>query len=421
VLAHWRPRRAARCTRSVTGCTLQGMRLTPVRLLVMLGITVLGANDAAHAQGLPRSLEGGIDVGSARLSQADVPASTVLTLASQLRYSGIRGAFSLSGIAAAADEGWTAQGLVSGSVYAPPLRPRRWELTATASTFGLTNDPSTSSIQLTAREHFTIGRGGLFAGIGGGGIVREQRWRPALLAHVGGYARLGVRGTDQLSAALSFTDTKSEFRLEIPFFDVYHEANPATYSDAFGYWQHDRAQLELLLGGGARFGMRGVAPLSTWMSASATWWVTPRLAVVAGAGRALEDIVRGVPTTRYASLALRVALRERSRALFTPRRPPVDTSAPSFVAVRLSDRSHMLRVRAAAASSVEMMADFTDWEPVALDRNAATRNEWIITRTLAPGTHRVALRIDGGAWTVPINLPKVDDEFGGTVGLVTIP
>jgi hypothetical protein len=157
------------------------------------------------------------------------------------------------------------------------------------------------------------------------------------------------------------------------------------------------------------------------MSASATWWVTPRVAVVAGAGRALEDIIRGVPTTRYTSLALRVALRERPRALFAPRRAPVDATAPSLVAVRVSGGSHMLRVRVTTASSVEMMADFTDWQPVTLDRNAATRDEWIMTRAISPGTHRVALRIDGGAWTVPVNLPRVDDDFGGTVGLVTIP
>jgi hypothetical protein len=31
------------------------------------------------------------------------------------------------------------------------------------------------------------------------------------------------------------------------------------------------------------------------------------------------------------------------------------------------------------------------------------------------------LRIDGGAWSVPANLPRIDDELGGTVGLIVIP
>src|SRR5690242_14139556 len=112
------------------------MRHRCVRTLVMLGAATLWANDAARAQGLPRSFDGSVDVGGARLSQTGVPESSVLTLASQLHYSGIRSAFSLSGIAASANDGWTAQGLVSGSLYAPPLQPRRWELTATASAFG---------------------------------------------------------------------------------------------------------------------------------------------------------------------------------------------------------------------------------------------------------------------------------------------
>ena len=67
------------------------------------------------------------------------------------------------------------------------------------------------------------------------------------------------------------------------------------------------------------------------------------------------------------------------------------------------------------------MADFTEWEPIALERNHVDGGEWLMKRPLVPGTHRVALRIDGGTWVVPINLPRVDDDFGGSVGLVTIP
>jgi hypothetical protein len=251
--------------------------------------------------------------------------------------------------------------------------------------------------------------------------VREQRWRHALTAHAGGYTRLGERGTDQLSAAFSLTDTQSEIRIPVEFFGVDHVTNPAAYADVLGYWQRDRAQLELLVGGGARFGVRGVNHSNSWLSVSAAWWVTPHVAVVAAGGRALEDIVRGVPTTRYASIALRIGLRERSRALFAPRRPPLDAAAPQLTVEHRSGGTCLLRVHAVADSSVEMMADFTDWEPLALDRDLTARDAWIVARRLAPGTHRVALRIDGGAWTVPANLPRVDDDFGGAVGLITIP
>ena len=53
----------------------------------------------------------------------------------------------------------------------------------------------------------------------------------------------------------------------------------------------------------------------------------------------------------------------------------------------------VLRVRASGARTVELMADFTDWEPVTLTPGAAGFERAF---TLAAGTHRVVVRIDGG-------------------------
>ena len=73
-----------------------------------------------------------------------------------------------------------------------------------------------------------------------------------------------------------------------------------------------------------------------------------------------------------------------------------------------------------SASSVEIMADFTAWEPVALAR-IPSGGVWRLERPVEPGLHRIAVRIDGGQWNVPTNLPRVSNGFGGTVGLVTVP
>ena len=78
----------------------------------------------------------------------------------------------------------------------------------------------------------------------------------------------------------------------------------------------------------------------------------------------------------------------------------------------------MLEVRATGASTVEVMGDFTDWAPVTLSRDG---NVWRLSRALSPGPHRIALRIDGGEWTTPANLPRVTDDLGGAVGLMTVP
>src|SRR5215217_60121 len=72
-------------------------------------------------------------------------------------------------------------------------------------------------------------------------------------------------------------------------------------------------------------------------------------------------------------------------------------------------------VRSAGASRVEIMADFTDWSPVSLERAG---DLWRIERgtsTISSGLHRVAIRLDGGEWIVPVNLPRVEDDLAGIV------
>jgi hypothetical protein len=47
--------------------------------------------------------------------------------------------------------------------------------------------------------------------------------------------------------------------------------------------------------------------------------------------------------------------------------------------------------------------------------------EWTLERIVARGTHRVAIRVNGGSWGAPPNLPHVTDEFGGEAGLLIVP
>jgi hypothetical protein len=79
----------------------------------------------------------------------------------------------------------------------------------------------------------------------------------------------------------------------------------------------------------------------------------------------------------------------------------------------------VVTVRLHAAATLELMADFTDWEPVGMTQ--LPNGDWTLERGIAPGTHRVAIRVNGGAWVVPPNLPHVSDEFGGEVGLLIVP
>jgi hypothetical protein len=75
-------------------------------------------------------------------------------------------------------------------------------------------------------------------------------------------------------------------------------------------------------------------------------------------------------------------------------------------------------VTATGARRVEIMADFTDWSPLELGRSGGPFEREL---ELSAGTHRMLVRIDGGAWRPAANTPAVDDDLGGRVGLLVVP
>jgi 1,4-alpha-glucan branching enzyme len=123
-----------------------------------------------------------------------------------------------------------------------------------------------------------------------------------------------------------------------------------------------------------------------------------------------------------------LSLRLPSRTRFQRRDDPVVVRAQPndatdgivlrLAAVDSSRSAQVVRVRAPASERVELMADFTDWEPVSLVRTPA--GVWEITLPIQPGSHRLNVRLDGGDWVVPTNLARVTDEFGSIVGLLLV-
>jgi len=354
-----------------------------------------------------------IDGGASHLRQTGLPQASVGTLGARARWDAIRASFATSAISAFTPEGaYTAQGVVAASVYAEPLLSRRWELGGALSGFGGSGALPTTSAQFLAREHFIGDRAGAFIGVGGGTVNFARIWRHAASAQLGGWWRLRP---GMFSIAANATDTKSLLHVDVPGFEAYNETHPVTYLDGVAFWQSNWDRLELQLGAGARGGLRN-ARATVWGSASAAVWVAPRLALVVARGRVLEDHVRGLPQAQYLTAALRVGLRDHYNA--TPGAPPsIDATLLSITRVE-DGQHHVITVRAGGASTVEIMGDFTDWEPVPL---AHIGSSWQLERDLPQGAHRVAVRVDGGPWRVPSNLPRVSDDFGGSVGLVSVP
>ena len=90
----------------------------------------------------------------------------------------------------------------------------------------------------------------------------------------------------------------------------------------------------------------------------------------------------------------------------------------SIAVVPIGDGRQRIEIHGVKGARVELMADFTDWNPVVLERDG---DVWRTERTVSAGLHRIALRVDDGEWIAPANLPHVNDDLGGVVGLITVP
>ena len=105
-------------------------------------------------------------------------------------------------------------------------------------------------------------------------------------------------------------------------------------------------------------------------------------------------------------------------ALSRPRLPRGVRPTAAAFQVEEDRGARRLRVRVPGARSVELAGDFTNWQPIAL-RQGDT-DEWEVTLPIAPGVHRIAIRVDGDGWTTPPGVAAVADEFQGTVGVIVV-
>ena len=191
-------------------------------------------------------------------------------------------------------------------------------------------------------------------------------------------------------------------------------AGPERLADATlsGAWPVGRLTLDALAG--ARRARIDAA--HAFAEGGAAYRLNDRVALALHAGRYASDPIQGVVAGRFAELTARFALGGTERR----RRDPamVAFTRLGFDVRPAADGGRELRVHVPGASRVEIMADFTNWEPVAL--RAEGDGRWVLTTLVPAGVHRVNVRIDGGAWTVPPGLTAVADEFGGAVGLLIV-
>ena len=163
----------------------------------------------------------------------------------------------------------------------------------------------------------------------------------------------------------------------------------------------------------------------TWGGLSASVRISPRMAIVASGGTYPLDPLQGFPSGRFTSLGLRItgpgsapAPAVARAAIELSQERAARNGLTSFRVSSRAARSREIRVRASGARTVEITGDFTGWSPVAL--SAVADGWWIFVVDLAPGSYEMNLRIDGGAWLVPPELPTRRDEFGGVSAILTV-
>jgi len=165
---------------------------------------------------------------------------------------------------------------------------------------------------------------------------------------------------------------------------------------------------------GRRFS-RSTAETTIW-GLSASRSIAPSLALVAAAGRAGSDPVTSVPGARYFALGLRLKVGSQVMAP-SPAAAARAATAPFRIGPAVAAGREVV-VQAADARAVELAGDFTDWKPVPLQPWG--EDGWRALLPISPGLHRLAIRIDGGAWQAPSGTRAITSEFGGEVAEVVV-
>ena len=290
----------------------------------------------------------------------------------------------------------------AASLYPPSQRSWRPEISASAGVSRyLANTTAYGSASL--RAHRIARAAGVWVGATATAVTGSTDILSGVRTEAGGWAREGPLTMSIAGALTSIAETD--------YFDLGIQA------------RYTRGWLEVAGATGARAGGATLGPRD-WADLSATLWLTRRLALVAGHGSYPSDPTQLSPGGRYTAISMRIATRPPAfrEALARATGYPVPAIArpvvAGFEARRERDGRTRIRIRAADAQRVEIMGTFTDWEPVALERERGDR--WEIVLPLERGTHHINVRVDGGEWGVPPGIGVAPDDFGGVVGLLVI-
>ena len=364
-----------------------------------------------------------VDVGAGAYRPDRATPGGVASIAPWIRYHGRSVDLDLAGTYTDVPDGrWNFQGATAATFRAARFGPFAAELVGEADWTSHYQARGTSALTGTGHltlqpgraTRFWLGRGrGVASALGRSRAV--QRTELGTSAYVAG-VQIGftlLRSSWSLVGQPAAEGTPGDtLGSEPPPRDTTAFGSAVTDAVLSGRWRLGTVGFDASLG--RRFG-RSTPGLTLW-GVSAYRGITPLLEFVASAGRSGSDPVTAVPGSRYFALGLRLRVRAGPPPLVLPPTAAAD-AAPFRVGPALgSGREIVLRL--VGAHRVELAGDFTDWRPVPLDPWGD--GAWRTVLTIPRGLHRLAVRVDGGAWHAPPGLRPLTSEFGGEVAEIVV-
>ena len=351
---------------------------------------------------------GTVDVGSSWVDYEGFLSSGAMFVSPTLRYDTPNTSLGASGSYVLFESGrHIVQGLAAGA-WRTSLHDRvRGEISGSAGVNVYDNNPGYGHLLGRARLHLVGALSGAWVGGATGQSYEGSSSTTPYEVELGGWTvydgvAMGAIATRTWDAATEYLDLVGTVRWRDEYLKLDGSLGVRGMSD----------------GGGEGFYGEIHAQVPIWK----------RISALVSGGRYPSDPVRGVIAANYVSMSLRVdafhsptsqsptPLRALYRELERPGKPEAG-EARLTIQTSLQDL-HSIRVEAPDVRSVEMTADFTDWQPIALRR--VDQDIWEVTVRVTSGVHRVNVRLNGGPWIVPRGLREEADEFWGSVGVLVV-
>ncbi len=399
-----------------------------------VSLALLTTGEHAVAQTAPE-LEARVEAGTTATARSGQVPVNAFALTPGVRYADKRLTFAARGVAWMHENNWEMGDATAAlEAYSPLLYGVRAEVHANASR--LFHGPATQNdqVEATGRLHLMRQRGGIWLGSGVARPLRVTAVSNVNVSSGGIWGRLGpttlrgsvtnffftkVSNSDTLETAActpTAPEVASEFTLASSDGTGCRHQSRLTDLEGSVRWEHK--VIELTVRGGQRFGSSfDVSPESrTWASAQAALWISSQVAAVAGGGREPAQPTRGMPARRFGSLGVMLAYWPIPRGIV-----PVETPASLVRAFEMRPAGSAVQrftARIGGVESVEIMGDFSDWEPMPLVRRG--RDLWELLVPMHAGVHQINLRIDGGEWIAPPGFPTMKDGFNGEVAVLVV-